>query len=163
MHISSVEGVNDMILLGDLKESAILHNLHMRYKEDKIYVSLCWIKSRSNELKFLFRHLRVRFWLLLIRTNYWTFTISNQCDSTVTRKLANCHHTYSRSVTMPIGICNVINTINVSLSVEKVAVEKQNQQNWFFNFLRQRVDNIRGSNNKFLMLIQFLKVNHRFF
>ncbi len=40
MHISSVEGVHDMILLGDLKESAILHNLHMRYKDDNIYVSL---------------------------------------------------------------------------------------------------------------------------
>ena len=39
MHISSIEGVDDMILLGDLKESAILHNLHMRYKQDKIYVN----------------------------------------------------------------------------------------------------------------------------
>lgn len=39
MHVSSVEGVADMILLGDLKESAILHNLHIRYKEDVIYVS----------------------------------------------------------------------------------------------------------------------------
>lgn len=38
MHISSIEGVDDMILLGDLKESAILHNLHMRYKKDNIYV-----------------------------------------------------------------------------------------------------------------------------
>lgn len=39
MHISSIEGVDDMILLGDLKESAILHNLHMRYKKDIIYVN----------------------------------------------------------------------------------------------------------------------------
>ena len=39
MHISSIEGVDDMILLGDLKESAILHNLHMRYKQDNIYVN----------------------------------------------------------------------------------------------------------------------------
>jgi myosin heavy subunit len=45
MHISSVEGVHDMILLGDLKESAILHNLHIRYKEDNIYVILSFEKK----------------------------------------------------------------------------------------------------------------------
>lgn len=53
MHISSVEGVPDMILLGDLKESAILHNLHMRYKDDGIYVSISLRKTRSNQLIFL--------------------------------------------------------------------------------------------------------------
>ncbi|UJR09223.1 hypothetical protein I4U23_013470 [Adineta vaga] len=37
MHKSSIDGVDDMISLGDLKESAILHNLHIRYKNDKIY------------------------------------------------------------------------------------------------------------------------------
>ena len=42
MHISSVEGVDDMILLGDLKESAILHNLHMRYKKDNIYLKILY-------------------------------------------------------------------------------------------------------------------------
>lgn len=52
MHISSVEGVHDMILLGDLKESAILHNLHMRYKEDAIYVRRCAPspRTRSNSV-----------------------------------------------------------------------------------------------------------------
>ncbi len=45
MHISSIEGVDDMILLGDLKESAILHNLHMRYKDDNIYVSFIRLKK----------------------------------------------------------------------------------------------------------------------
>ena len=38
MHVSSIEGADDMILLGDLKESAILHNLHIRYKQNIIYV-----------------------------------------------------------------------------------------------------------------------------
>lgn len=50
MHISSVEGVDDMILLGDLKESAILHNLHMRYKNDNIYVSI-FLQKQSCQIQ----------------------------------------------------------------------------------------------------------------
>jgi len=53
MHISSIEGVDDMILLGDLKESAILHNLHMRYKHNVIYVCKKQTNKHSFEL-FLF-------------------------------------------------------------------------------------------------------------
>lgn len=37
MHRSSVEGVEDMILLGELHESSLLHNLRLRYLEQKIY------------------------------------------------------------------------------------------------------------------------------
>ena len=40
MHHSSVEGVEDMAKLGDLHESAILHNLKLRYEKDQIYVSI---------------------------------------------------------------------------------------------------------------------------
>ena len=40
MHQTSVDGVDDMANLGDLHDAAILHNLHLRYKSDKIYVSL---------------------------------------------------------------------------------------------------------------------------
>ena len=39
MHQTSVDGVDDMANLGDLHDAAILHNLHLRYKCDKIYVS----------------------------------------------------------------------------------------------------------------------------
>lgn len=39
MHQTSVEGVEDMANLADLHDSAILHNLHLRFKTDKIYVS----------------------------------------------------------------------------------------------------------------------------
>lgn len=31
--------MDDMITLGDLQEHSILRNLHIRYKEQKIYVS----------------------------------------------------------------------------------------------------------------------------
>jgi len=39
MHISSVEGMEDMIELGELHEKGILRNLFTRYLENNIYVS----------------------------------------------------------------------------------------------------------------------------
>ncbi|XP_053315052.1 unconventional myosin-VIIb [Spea bombifrons] len=37
MHPSSSKGVEDMIRLGELNEAGIVHNLHIRYKENNIY------------------------------------------------------------------------------------------------------------------------------
>jgi len=39
MHQSSVSGVDDMILLSQLQESSLLHNLRLRYFKEQIYVS----------------------------------------------------------------------------------------------------------------------------
>lgn len=39
MHPSSISGVEDMAGLGDLHDGAIMHNLYLRYQQDKIYVS----------------------------------------------------------------------------------------------------------------------------
>lgn len=41
MHITSIDGVEDIITLGDLQEHSILRNIHIRYREHQIYVSHC--------------------------------------------------------------------------------------------------------------------------
>lgn len=40
MHAASIQGVEDMIHLEEMNEAGMVHNLYIRYKENKIYVRL---------------------------------------------------------------------------------------------------------------------------
>ncbi|OXB77073.1 UNVERIFIED_CONTAM: hypothetical protein H355_007720 [Colinus virginianus] len=51
MHQSSINGVEDMSMLGDLHEAAILLNLHQRYQQGNIYTNIGSILASVNPYK----------------------------------------------------------------------------------------------------------------
>ncbi|XP_041117513.1 unconventional myosin-X-like [Polyodon spathula] len=55
MHQTSVEGVEDMSTLTELHEAAIMHNLHLRYQQDKIYTNIGSILTAVNPYKQICR------------------------------------------------------------------------------------------------------------
>lgn len=52
------DGVRDMIVISDIDENGINTNLHVRYKEDIIYVSFLWLfdKFYHNSLQKMYIH-----------------------------------------------------------------------------------------------------------
>lgn len=82
MHQTSINGVDDMANLADLHDSAILHNLHIRFKVDIIYVStfnpqVCSLSLLQAKFSTCTCSIKSSFYLFAKQTKTATMTVNN--------------------------------------------------------------------------------------
>lgn len=103
MDINSVDKVNpakfdkadDMAELTHLNEASVVHNLHMRYQTDLIYVGVFVLGGGMFKLTE-FRLIQASSWLQSIRTAFYQSTqmSTSKCTRDAAGKIRN--HTYTQ-------------------------------------------------------------------
>uniref|UniRef100_A0A3Q2G4C3 Myosin motor domain-containing protein n=1 Tax=Cyprinodon variegatus TaxID=28743 RepID=A0A3Q2G4C3_CYPVA len=89
MHATSVEGVDDMIKLGDMTEAALLRNLSLRHKRGHIYVILVAVNPYQDFPIYSDEQVRLYHSRKLGELPPHIFAIAESCYFNMTRHLKN--------------------------------------------------------------------------